>query len=105
MVVDARSPVHEYWVTRGRRKVTTVSWMWAVLAGTTSIVATLCRDLVSLRRHAVRRASIERMVQENTGLIRIVDRTAEGDLLETEILTFRAANVDPPGLGSMPGEP
>ncbi len=61
-------------------------WLWAVLVGVTPIVVALCRELVSLRRHAVRRASIERMVRDSIGIIRLVDRTAEGDVLEIEVL-------------------
>jgi hypothetical protein len=61
-----------------------VSWIWAV--GATPIFAALCRDLVSLCRHVVRRASIERIVRNRTGMFRIVDRTAEGDVLSIEVL-------------------
>jgi hypothetical protein len=63
-----------------------VSWMWAVLVGITPIIAAICRELVSLCRHVVRRASVERIVRDRTDLIRIVDRTAEGDVLEIEVL-------------------
>jgi hypothetical protein len=42
--------------------------------------------LVSLCRHIVRRASIERIVRDRTGVIRIMDRTMEGDVLEVEAL-------------------
>jgi hypothetical protein len=62
--------------------------MWAVLVGGMPIIAAVCRDLVLLCRHAVRRASIERMVRDRTGVIRIVDRTAEGDVLDIEVLPF-----------------
>ena len=60
--------------------------MWALLVGVTPIIAAVCRDLVSLCRHVVRGASIERIVRDRTGVIRIVDRTAEGDVLEIEVL-------------------
>jgi hypothetical protein len=60
--------------------------MWAVLVGSTPIIAAVCRELVSLCRHVVRRASVERIVRDRTGVIRIVDRTAEGDVLEIEVL-------------------
>ncbi|MGH3875362.1 MAG: hypothetical protein ACRDSR_28350 [Pseudonocardiaceae bacterium] len=63
-----------------------MSWMWAVLAMVIPIIAAVCRDLVSLCLHVVRRASIERVVRDRTGVIRIVDRTAEGDVLEIEVL-------------------
>jgi hypothetical protein len=60
--------------------------MWAVLVGVTPIITVLCRELVSLRRDAVRRASIVRIVRDCTGGIRIVDRTPQGDVLEIEVL-------------------
>ena len=41
---------------------------------------------MSLCHDAVRRASIERIVRDSTGMIRIVDRTAEGDVLDIEVL-------------------
>jgi hypothetical protein len=63
-----------------------VSWMWAALPMVTPSIAAMCGDLVSLCRHVVRRASIERIVRDRTGVIRIVDRTAEGDVLEIEVL-------------------
>lgn len=72
-----------------------MSWMWAVLVVVTPIIAALCRDLVSLRRHAVRRASIERIVRGRTGVIRIVDRTAEGDVLE--IIEVLPSKQEAPG--------
>ncbi len=59
--------------------------MWVALV-VTPIIAGLSRDLVSLHRHAARRASIERIVQDRTGVIRIVDRTAEGDVLGIAVL-------------------
>lgn len=59
-----------------------VSWMWPVLVGTTPIIVSLLRDLILLCRHVIRRASIERLVRNRTGVIWIVDRTAEGDVLE-----------------------
>lgn len=62
-----------------------MSWIWAVLVGVTPIIAALCRNL-GLCRHAVRRASIERTVRDRTGVIRIVDRTAEGGLLYIKVL-------------------
>lgn len=63
-----------------------MSWTWAVLVGVTPILVAVCRDLTSLYCHVVRRASVERIVRECTGAIRIVDRTAEGDVLEIEVL-------------------
>ena len=63
-----------------------MSWMCAVLVGITPIIAAVCRELVSLCCHVVRRASVERIVRDRTGVIRIVDRTAEGDVLEIEVL-------------------
>lgn len=73
-----------------------MSWLWAALVGGTPIITTLCRDLVTLCRHTVRRASIERIVRDHTGVIRIVDRTAEGDVLHIEVLlsTERACEQD-----------
>ena len=65
-----------------------MNWMWAVLAGVTPIIAALCRDLVSLCPHAIRRASIERIVRDRTGVTRVVDRTAESDVLDIEVLPF-----------------
>jgi hypothetical protein len=70
--------------------------MWAVLVGLTPIIAAVCRDLVTLCRHVVRRASIERIVRDRTDLIRIVDRTAEGDVLEIEVLP---SSEGTPGVG------
>lgn len=69
-----------------------VSWMWAVLVGITPIAA-VCRDLVSLRRHAVRRTSIERIIRDCTSVIRIVDRATEGDVLEIEVLPYSEGAV------------
>ena len=63
-----------------------MSWMWAVLVGVTPVIAVLCRNLVSLCHDTVRRASVERIVRDSTGMIRIVDRTAEGDVLDIEVL-------------------
>ncbi len=65
--------------------VAEVSWMWTMLV-VTPIIAALCRDLISLYRPAVRRASIARMIRDCSGVIRIVDRTVEGDTLEIEVL-------------------
>lgn len=62
-----------------------MSWTWTMLV-VTPIIAALCRDLMSLWRRVVWRASIERMVRDRTGVIRIVDRTAEGDVLEIDVL-------------------
>lgn len=72
-----------------------MSWLSAVLVGVTPVIAALCRDLMSLRRHAVRRASIERIIRDSTGVIRIVDRTATGDVLEIEVLP---SNEGPSGV-------
>ena len=83
-VVDVRPSTREYWVAR-RREVPAVSWTWVVLVGVTPSIASLCRDLVSLYRQAVRRASIEHIIQNRIGVIRIMDRTAEGDVLEIEV--------------------
>lgn len=63
-----------------------MSWTWVVLAGITPIIAALSRQLVSLWGDAVRRASIERLGRDCAGVIRIVDHTAGGDLLEIELL-------------------
>jgi hypothetical protein len=70
----------------GRREVMVVSWVCAVLLGGTPIIAAVCRDLVSLCGHAVRWGSIERIIRDRTGVIRVVDRTGEGDVLDIEIL-------------------
>lgn len=86
VVVDALGSIHEYWAAHlDGGKAAAVSWMWAVLVGVTPSIIALCRDLVSLCRHAIRRASIGRIVRDHTDVIRIVDRTAEGDVLEIEI--------------------
>jgi hypothetical protein len=90
-LVDAQRSVREYWVARRRREMTAVSWTWVVLAGVPPIIVVLCRELVSLCRHAVQRASIERIVRDSTGVIRIVDRTAAGDILEVEVLPSHEA--------------
>ena len=58
--------------------------MWAVVV--TSLIVALCQELVSLCRSIFRRASIERIVRDSSGVIRIVDRTAQGDVLEIEVL-------------------
>jgi hypothetical protein len=74
-----------------------VDSIWVVLLWITPIIAAVCRDLVSLCRHVVRRASIERIVRDRTGVIRIVDRAMEGDVLEIEVLPSSegAAGLDP----------
>jgi hypothetical protein len=72
-----------------------VSWMWAVLMGSMPIITAVCRDLVSLYNHCVRRVSIGRMVRDCPGVVRIVDRTAEGDVLDIEVLP---SNERAPGL-------
>jgi hypothetical protein len=64
------------------------------LVGVTPIITALCRDLVSLCRHAIRRASIERILRDRTTLIRIVDRTADGDVLEIEVLRSNEGGTD-----------
>lgn len=79
--------MREYWVARTQTtEVTAVSSTWVVLLSITPIIAAVCRDLVSLCRHIVRRASIERIVRDRIGVIRIMDRTMEGDVLEIEAL-------------------
>lgn len=76
-----------------------MSWPWVVLVGM-PIVTALCRDLVSLRRHALRRESIERIVRDRTGVIRVVDSTAEGEILAIEVLP---ASEGTPGLDPRSG--
>lgn len=82
--------------------MTAVSWMWAVLVVVTPIIAALGRGLVSLCRHAIRSASIRRMVRHRTRVIRIVDRITEGDLLEIEVLPSNewVHGIDPKSAGS-----
>lgn len=96
VLVDARRSVREYRLGRRRREVAAVSWMWVVLVGVVMpIIAALCRDLVSLWGDAVQRASIERTVRDCTGVIRIVDHTAEGDVLEIEVLLSHEGEPGP----------
>lgn len=95
-LVDAQRSVREYSVGRRRREVAAVSWMWAVLVGgVTPIIAALCRNLVLLWGDSLRRASIERIIRDRTGAIRIVDHTAEGDVLEIEVLPSHEGEPGP----------
>ncbi|HEY2765491.1 MAG TPA: hypothetical protein VGJ13_16000 [Pseudonocardiaceae bacterium] len=50
------------------------------------IVVRLCRELVSISHQIVRRASVERIVHGRSSGIRVTDRSADGDVLEIEVL-------------------
>ncbi len=55
---------------------------WAVLAIVVPAAVTILRDLVALRRDAVRRHSIERLVELAPSGLWVVDRTTNGGGME-----------------------
>ena len=57
------------------------TWTLVVVVGST-VMARLARELVAVRRHRLRRASIEKLVAGSTGVLRVVDRDADGAVID-----------------------
>jgi hypothetical protein len=57
------------------------TWTLVVVAGST-VLARLGRELVALHRHRMRRTSIEKLVAGSTSWLRVIDRDADGAVID-----------------------
>lgn len=69
---------------RPRRRVTLMISMWAVVVVASAALACV-RTLIALQRSAIRRSSIERIVARLAPGSRIVDRDADGAVLDITV--------------------
>lgn len=68
------------------------TWAVVAVAGSTT-VAGLVRELVALCRHRARRASLERLVAGEARCLRVVDRDADGAVIDITITEHEPADV------------
>lgn len=60
-------------------------WWLGLLTVVAPLAMAVVRELVALRRDAIRRDSIERLVAATPPGVRIIDRTSDGAVLEVVV--------------------